>query len=69
MLSGIIGVGRQKVSQDPSTTTQLYEFAATSPVAPNDYYFKTRARYGKSAGLQGPNYFYHYIMEELIIPF
>jgi hypothetical protein len=69
MLSGTAGVGRQTVNQDPSTTTQLYEFAATSPVASNDYYFKTRAGYGKSAGFLGPNYFYRYVMEELIIPF
>lgn len=69
MLSGTAGVGRQKVSQDPSATTQLYEFAATSPVASHDYYFKTRAGYGKSAGFQGPNYFYRYIMEEIIFPF
>ena len=69
MLSGTAGVGRQKVSQDPSTTTQLYELAATSPVASNDYYFKTRAGYGKSAGFLGPNYFYRYVMEELIFPF
>ena len=69
MLSGTAGVGRQKVSQDPSTTTQLYELAATSPVASNDYYFKTRAGYGKSAGFQGPNYFYRYVMEEIIFPF
>ncbi|QWD71326.1 hypothetical protein [Polynucleobacter sp. UB-Siik-W21] len=69
MLSGTAGVGRQTVNQDPSTTTQLYEFAATSPVASNDYYFKTRAGYGKSAGFLGPNYFYRYIMEELVIPF
>ena len=69
VLSGTAGVGRQTVNQDPSTTTQLYEFAATSPVASNDYYFKTRAGYGKSAGFLGPNYFYRYIMEELIIPF
>jgi hypothetical protein len=69
MLSGTAGVGRQKVSQDPSTTTQLYEFAATSPVASNSYYFKTRAGYGKSAGFLGPNYFYRYVIEELIIPF
>jgi len=69
MLSGTAGVGRQKVSQDPSTTTQLYEFAATSPVASNSYYFKTRAGYGKSAGFLGPNYFYRYVMEELIFPF
>ena len=69
MLSGTAGVGRQTVNQDPSTTTQLYELAATSPVASNDYYFKTRAGYGKSAGFLGPNYFYRYVMEELIIPF
>ena len=69
ILSGTAGVGRQTVNQDPSTTTQLYEFAATSPVALNHYYFKTRAGYGKSAGFLGPNYFYRYIMEELIIPF
>lgn len=69
MLSGTAGVGRQTVNQDPSTTTQLYEFAATSPVASNDYYFRTRAGYGKSAGFLGPNYFYRYVMEELIIPF
>jgi hypothetical protein len=69
MLSGTAGVGRQIVNQDPSTTTQLYEFAATSPVASNDYYFKTRAGYGKMAGFLGPNYFYRYLMEELIIPF
>ena len=69
MLSGTAGVGRQSVNQGPSTTTQLYEFAATSPVASNDYYFKTRAGYGKSAGFLGPNYFYRYIMEEIIFPF
>lgn len=67
--SGTAGVGRQTVNQDPSTTTQLYEFAATSPVALNHYYFKTRAGYGKSAGFLGPNYFYRYIMEEVIFPF
>lgn len=69
VLGGTAGVGRQTVNQDPSTTTQLYEFAATSPVASNSYYFKTRAGYGKSAGFLGPNYFYRYIMEEVIFPF
>jgi hypothetical protein len=69
MLSGTAGVGRQTVNQDQSTTTQLYEFAATSPVASNNYYFKTRVGYGKMAGFLGPNYFYRYLMEELIIPF
>lgn len=69
MLSGTAGVGRQTVNQDLSTTTQLYEIAVTSPIASNDYYFKTRAGYGKSAGFQGPNYFYRFLMGELIIPF
>ena len=69
MLSGTAGVGRQKVNQDGSTTTQLYEFAATSPVASTSYYFKTRVGYGKSAGFLGPNYFYRYVMEEIIFPF
>lgn len=69
MLGGTGGVGRQSVNQGPATTTQLYELTATSPVASNSYYFKTRGGYGKSAGFQGPNYFYRYIMEELIIPF
>jgi len=69
VLSGTAGVGRQSVNQEANTTTQLYEFAATSQVNSNDYYFKTRMGYGKSAGFQGPNYFYRYIMEELIIPF
>ena len=69
VLSGTAGIGRQTVNQDPSTTTQLYELAVASPVASNDYYFKTRAGYGKSAGFLGPNYFYRYVMEELIFPF
>lgn len=69
MLAGTAGIGRQTVNQDPSTTTQFYELAATSPVVSNDYYFKTRAGYGNSAGFLGPNYFYSYVMQELIIPF
>jgi hypothetical protein len=69
MLSGTAGLGKQMVNQDPSTLTQLFEFAATSPVASNDYYFKTRVGHGKSAGFLGPNYYYTYFMEELIFPF
>lgn len=69
MVSGTAGVGRQSINQGPATTTQLYEAAVTSPVNSNNYYFKTRAGYGKSAGFLGPNYFYRYVMEELIIPF
>jgi hypothetical protein len=69
VVSGTAGVGRQNISQDPTTTTQLYELGITSPVNSNDYYFKTRMGYGKSAGFLGPNYFYRYFMEEIIFPF
>ena len=69
IVSGTVGVGRQNISQDPTTTTQLYELGITSPVTSNDYYFKTRMGYGKSAGFSGPNYFYRYFMEEIIFPF
>ena len=69
MINGTAGVGQQSIDQGPSTTTQLYELAATSPVNAKDVYFRTKAGYGKSAGFLGPNYFYRYFMGELIFPF
>lgn len=69
VFSGTAGLGRQKINEDPQTTTQLYELAVTSPVASNDFYFKTRMGYGVSAGFLGPNYIYRYILQEMIIPF
>lgn len=69
LANGTAGVGRQSINQDPSTTTQLYELALTSPVNANDVFFRTKAGYGKSAGFLGPNYFYRYFMAELIFPF
>jgi hypothetical protein len=69
MINGTAGVGQQSIDQGPSTTTQLYELAATSPINAKDVYFRTKAGYGKSAGFLGPNYFYRYFMGELIFPF
>lgn len=69
MANGTAGVGQQSINQGPSTTTQLYELALTSPVNANDVFFRTKAGYGKSAGFLGPNYFYRYFMAELIFPF
>jgi hypothetical protein len=69
MINGTAGVGQQSIDQGPSTTTQLYELAVTSPVNAKDVYFRTKAGYGKSAGFLGPNYFYRYFMGELIFPF
>ncbi len=69
MINGTAGVGQQSIDQGPSTTTQLYELAVTSPINAKDVYFRTKAGYGKSAGFLGPNYFYRYFMGELIFPF
>ncbi len=69
MINGTAGVGQQSIDHGPSTTTQLYELALTSPIHANDVFFRTKAGYGKSAGFLGPNYFYRYFMGELIFPF
>ena len=66
-INGTAGLGQQQIDQDPHTTTQLLEFAATSPIAEN-IFLRTRLGYSKSAAFQGPNYSYRYIMEDLIIP-
>lgn len=68
MLSGTLGLGRQRVNSDSSTSTQLAEVNATSPYV-GPAFFRTRLGYRKSAGFQGPDYSYTYFMEELIIPF
>ena len=65
-VNGTAGLGQQQVDQDPHTPTQLLEFAATSPNA-EKIFFRTRLGYSKSAAFQGPDYYYRYIMEDLII--
>ena len=65
-VNGTAGLGQQQVDQGPHTTTQLLEFAATSPYA-GKIFFRTRLGYSKSTELHGPNYSYRYIMEYLII--
>ncbi len=64
-LNGTAGLGQQQIDQGPNTTTQLLEFAATSPFA-GMIFFRTRLGYSKSAEFHGPNYIYRYIMEDLI---
>jgi hypothetical protein len=69
VVSGLVGVGRQAVNQDPDTQTKLLELSVVSPVARQDYYLKARAGYSKSEGWMGPNYLYRHITGELVIPF
>ena len=68
MINGTGGLGRQSINNQPSTTTKLLEFGATSPIA-GSLFFPTRLGYGKSAGFLGPDYSYRYLMEEMIYAF
>ncbi len=67
-LSGLVGLGRQKISDDPRTTTRLVEFEAVSPVA-NKVFLRAKAGYSESAGFNGPSYRYEYFQADLIFPF
>lgn len=68
MLNGTVGVGQQGINNQSTTTTELLEFGATSPISGN-LFFRSRLGYGKSAGFLGPDYSYQYLMEELIYSF
>ena len=68
MLNGTAGLGQQGINNQSTTTTQLLEAGATSPISGN-LFFRTRLGYGRSAGFLGPDYSYRYLMEELIYSF
>lgn len=68
MLNGTVGLGQQAINNQSTTTTQLLEFGATSPISGN-VFFRTRLGYGKSAGFLGPDYSYKYVMEELVFSY
>lgn len=67
-LSGLIGLGRQKISDDPRTTTRLVEFEGVSPIA-RQIFLRAKAGYSESAGFNGPNYRYEYVQADLIFGF
>ena len=67
-LSGLIGLGRQKISDDPHTTTRLVEFEGVSPLA-RQVFLRAKAGYSESAGFNGPNYRYEYFQADLIFGF
>lgn len=68
ILNGTAGLGQQGINNQSTTTTQLLEFGATSPISGN-LFFRSRLGYGKSAGFLGPDYSYQYVMEELFYSF
>jgi hypothetical protein len=68
MLSGLIGVGSQKVNEDPRTSTHLYELEANSPIA-KSIVFRSKLGYGQSATFNGPDYKFRYFNTSLIFSF
>jgi hypothetical protein len=68
MLSGLIGVGRQKVDDTPRTSTHLYELEANSPIT-KSIVFRSKLGYGQSATFNGPDYKFRYFNTSLVFKF
>ncbi|AUX91155.1 hypothetical protein [Acinetobacter sp. ACNIH1] len=62
------GFGREKINQDPSQSTRLFELNLQSPVRGSQF-LRMNAGYNRSASFYGPNYDYRYIKGEWIMRF
>ena len=62
------GLGREKINQDPSQSTRLFELNVQSPVRGSQF-LRMNAGYNRSASFYGPNYDYRYIRGEWIMRF
>lgn len=62
------GLGREKINQDPSQSTRLFELNLQSPVRGSQF-LRMNAGYNRSASFYGPNYDYRYIRGEWIVHF
>ena len=68
VVRGTLGLGRQRVDTDGSSPTQLAELSVTSPIA-GPVFWRARAGYSRASGLQGPDYRYRFLMNELFAAF
>ena len=62
------GFGREKINQDPSQSTRLFELNLESLVSGSQF-LRMNAGYNRSASFYGPNYDYRYIRGEWIVQF
>ena len=62
------GLGREKINQDPSQSTRLFELNLQSPVRGSQF-LRMNAGYNRNASFYGPNYDYRYIRGEWIMRF
>jgi hypothetical protein len=63
-----MGYGREKINDDSSQTTNLYEFNIESPIYKSQF-LRLRAGYNRSASYYGPDYHYEYVTGEWILKF
>lgn len=68
VVRGTLGLGRQRVDTDGSTPTELAELSVTSPIA-GPVFWRARVGYSRASGLQGPDYRYRFLMNELFAAF
>ncbi|HAB43131.1 MAG TPA: hypothetical protein DCE70_06205, partial [Acinetobacter sp.] len=61
-------LGREKINQDPSQSTRLFELNVQSPVRGSQF-LPMNAGYNRNASFYGPNYDYRYIRGEWIVQF
>lgn len=62
------GFGREKINQDSSQATRLFELNLQSPVRGSQF-LRMSAGYNRSASFYGPDYDYRYIRGEWIVQF
>ncbi|QXX85583.1 hypothetical protein J7649_09215 [Acinetobacter lwoffii] len=62
------GFGREKINQDSSQTTRVFELNLQSPVRGSQF-LRMNAGYNRSASFYGPDYDYRYIRGEWIVQF
>lgn len=67
-LSGVAGLGRQKINDDPHTTSRLLEVEAVSPIF-YKIFLRSKVGYSDSASFGGPDYSYKYFRADLIFKF
>ncbi len=68
VVRGTLGLGRQRVDTDASSPTELAELSVTSPIA-GPVFWRARVGYSRASGLQGPDYRYRFLMNELFAAF
>ncbi|MFM7226067.1 MAG: hypothetical protein ACKO10_00775 [Betaproteobacteria bacterium] len=64
------GLGTQQIAAEPFTPTQLLEFSSETQA--KRYALRLRAGYSRAAGAAAtndPDYWYRYVMGELVLPF